>query len=100
MRIDLNSNLQPADEPQPAKPGGRAGETAANSQTSGDLPGVSAGSLSVSALAVSVSQLPEVRQERVGALAEQVRSGTYNISPKQTAEAMILQMRVSQAPSG
>jgi anti-sigma28 factor (negative regulator of flagellin synthesis) len=50
----------------------------------------------VQALAAKVNDVPEIRQERVAALAKAVRDGSYQVSPEQTAEALI--SHVMQAP--
>jgi anti-sigma28 factor (negative regulator of flagellin synthesis) len=36
-----------------------------------------------------VSNLPEIRQEKVNALSDALQSGEYNVSPEQTAAAML-----------
>jgi flagellar biosynthesis anti-sigma factor FlgM len=46
----------------------------------------------VTALTSEVTGLPEVRQERVTALSAAIRDGSYDVSPEQTAEAMISEM--------
>jgi len=51
----------------------------------------------VSALVAQVNQLADVRQEKVSALAQQVRQGTYDVSPSQTAEALLSEFTQKQA---
>jgi len=97
MRIDLNSNFLPPEGTQAVKSGARASEAAAHSGVASDSAKLSSDHLSAASLAAAVNQLPELRQEKVAALAEKLRSGTYEVSAKQTAEAMISQMRVSSA---
>jgi flagellar biosynthesis anti-sigma factor FlgM len=43
-------------------------------------------------LTAQVNQLPDVRQERVAALASAVQNGTYQVSPEQTADAMLAEL--------
>lgn len=51
----------------------------------------------VSALVAQVNQLPEVRQEKVAALAQQLHQGTYDVSPSQTADALLSEATAAQA---
>jgi flagellar biosynthesis anti-sigma factor FlgM len=46
----------------------------------------------IGALAAQVNNLPEIRQEKVAALATAIRNGTYDVSPEQTADAMVTDM--------
>jgi flagellar biosynthesis anti-sigma factor FlgM len=43
-------------------------------------------------LTAQVNQLPDVRQERVAALANAVQNGTYQVSPEQTADAILSEL--------
>ena len=38
-------------------------------------------------------QLPEVRQDRVGALQQQIASGSYKVAPQDVADAMLRNLR-------
>ncbi|MGH9502235.1 MAG: flagellar biosynthesis anti-sigma factor FlgM [Terriglobales bacterium] len=40
-------------------------------------------------LAAQIKQLPEIRQDRVAAIANAIRNGTYQVSPEQTADAIL-----------
>lgn len=40
-------------------------------------------------LTAQVKGLPEIRQERVAAIATAIQSGAYQVSPEQTAEAIL-----------
>ncbi len=98
MRIDLsNNNPLQADLASSVRPGTRADASAANSGATGNSTELSSNQLSAAALTAAVEQVPEVRQDKVAALGGQVRSGTYQVSAEQTAEAMISEMQVSQA---
>lgn len=97
MRIDLNSSFLPPAGAPSVNSGNRAGEAAPQTGRAGDSSELSSDHLSATSLTSAVTQLPELRQEKVAALAEKLRSGTYEVSAQQTAEAMISQMRVSPA---
>jgi len=92
MRIGLDAPIpQMPDPQQPAKSGSQAA-----SGSSGDLSASSA-KLSwdqgrIQGLSAAVSQLPEIRQERVAALAQSVQNGTYAVNARQTAEALMAHM--------
>ncbi len=51
----------------------------------------------VSALVTQVNQQPEIRQEKVAALVQQLHAGTYDISPSQTADAVFADLAPRQA---
>ena len=95
MRIDLNSELLPSESTQSVKTGAKVGAAAMASAPSGEAAEPSSQLLSAAALTAAVSQFPEVRQEKVAALAEQLRAGTYDLSPQKTAEAMLAQIRAA-----
>lgn len=95
MRIDLNANLLPSDGTQSVKAGARSEGPAGASTSAADSADSSTQSLSAAALTAAVGQVPEVRQEKVAALAEQMRNGTYEVSARQTADAMLAQMRAA-----
>lgn len=93
MRIDSQYVPQPFSEPE-----GRTGAQNATASTvsrvpaAGDQAQFSAAHVQVEALAAQAAQLPEVRQERVQALREVVRSGAYVSDPQKIAGAMVAQM--------
>jgi len=95
MRIDLNSNLLPSEGTPPIRTGTRSDATATASTGGADSADPSIQSLSTAALTATASQFPEVRQEKIAALAEQLRNGAYEVSARQTAEAMVAQMRAA-----
>ncbi len=63
----------------------------------GDTAQLSLDQARVQSLAAQVNALPEVRQEKVAALGQAVRDGRYQISPEQTAEAVISEMLARSA---
>ena len=46
----------------------------------------------ISELELQVKQLPDVRAERIKALAGRLKDGSYDVTPQQTAEAMMSEM--------
>lgn len=90
MRIDLSlgigqttgsASAEKVDTPSGGGPG--------NTELAADVANPSADYVRAQALTVTLSQLPEMRQEKVAALAELVRSGNYAVSSEQTAEALM-----------
>ncbi len=97
MRIDLGTSLQ-----QTLDPAGSANSTRTSSQSKATDLAAAVTKLSpeyekVQSLAASVSQVPEMRQERVAALSESIRTGNYEVSSKQTAEALLSYMSSTAA---
>jgi flagellar biosynthesis anti-sigma factor FlgM len=97
MRIDLNSNFLPAENAASVNSTSRASDSAANNQLSNDSAELSQGQLSATSLAAAANQLPEVRQEKVAALASQLSAGTYQVSAAQTADAIVSYMQLDEA---
>jgi len=62
-----------------------------------DTSALSSGGANVLALAAAVNQLPDIRQEKVAALAQQVRGGTYSPPPEQSAAALMSYMLLPSA---
>jgi len=96
MRIDNNARIPDAPEPGQAKSSSPA-VAGSGSGLASDTAKLSIGQSAVQTLAAKVSDVPEVRQERVAALARAVRDGSYQVAPEQTAEALIVHMM--QAPA-
>jgi flagellar biosynthesis anti-sigma factor FlgM len=98
MRIDLTpKGPESPDESKRISSGGtnaKAKPTSASnaSDETSDRAELSPDQTRVRALASQVSDLPEIRQERVAALSAAVRNGSYNVSPDQTAKAMMTEM--------
>jgi flagellar biosynthesis anti-sigma factor FlgM len=93
MRIDLNTGIgQAADAQQPAS-GARNTPAVSSADARGtDTAQLSTDQARVQALAAQVNALPEIRQEKVAALGQAVRDGSYQVSPEQTADALISEM--------
>jgi negative regulator of flagellin synthesis FlgM len=90
MRIDaplpLPENMQ---TPNVTRSGPSAPQSPAAQVTSGqDKAQLSVDSATVQQLKSTLSQLPEVRQERVNALRQAVNDGSYQVSNQQLADAI------------
>jgi negative regulator of flagellin synthesis FlgM len=87
MRIDLNSislnNIEREEKPKKAA-GKQSG--APNIEDKATL---SSDALSVSSLEAQVLAAPEVRQDKVEALRQQVQNGQYKVDPDQIAKAIL-----------
>jgi anti-sigma28 factor (negative regulator of flagellin synthesis) len=90
MRIDLGVGMnQPTDSARAGDVQTPSGGGQSNAELAADVAKPSADYVRAKALTATLSQLPEVRQERVAALAELVRGGNYAVSSEQTAEALM-----------
>ncbi len=95
MRIDISSAVTPSSEAQTkAQPGGRAAAPPQGSAAAaGDQTRLSLDQGRIQTLAAQASGVPEIRQEKVAALARLVSGGQYRVSAQQTAEAIVSQLR-------
>lgn len=86
MRIGLNS-------PHTAEiSANRTSTSPASTQstsTTSQVDKFSGDKVSMSSLAGQALQLPEVRQDRVDSLRQQIASGTYRVDPQSIADAML-----------
>jgi flagellar biosynthesis anti-sigma factor FlgM len=91
MRIDLNASLLGApDAARPNKSSSRNGAASSSRETAdGDVTQLSPDQIRLRSLESRVNSMPEIRQERVEALGKAIRNGTYDVTPEQTAEAML-----------
>lgn len=94
MRIDLNfAPQEPLNPDKPGKPGSRSSAEVTGSGTSGaDQAHISAGAARVKALEAEVSNMPEVRRDRVESLRRALDAGTYEVKPEQVASAMFSEL--------
>jgi flagellar biosynthesis anti-sigma factor FlgM len=98
MRIDLNANIGQAQDVGPAgKAGSPAVSGAGSAVQEADSTQLSTDQVKLQALTAAVLQLPEIRQEKVAALAEQVQKGDYQVSAQQTAEALLTSLTSNRA---
>jgi flagellar biosynthesis anti-sigma factor FlgM len=58
---------------------------------------LSSGHLQIQALASKLLQLPEIRQEKVNALRQLVRDGSYNLRPNEVADAVFAHLLAKPA---
>ncbi len=95
MRIDVNNKLRDAGNIGEAEPSGaRAQANApARSNFGNDRAELSGEQARVQSLAGQVNDAPEVRQEKVTALGLAIQQGRYNVTPEQTAAAMLEDFR-------
>jgi|SRR5580704_15676182 negative regulator of flagellin synthesis FlgM len=98
MRIDLTANVgQTPDAGEAGKAGSRAVSGAGSAVPEGDSTQLSTDQAKLQALSAAVLQLPEIRQDKVAALAEQVQSGNYRVTAQQTAEALLTALTTNRA---
>jgi len=98
MRIDLQNRLhETGDSVRADQPGVRSSATASHSSLGEDRAELSADQVRVLSLAKEVNRLPEIRQEKVTALSLAIRQGQYDVSPEQTAAAMLSEMETRPA---
>ena len=94
MRIDLGASLLSTEGMGSARTSTHPAPVL-SSDEAGDAAQMSTSKFSVAALTAAAGQFPDVRQEKVAALAAQLRAGTYEVSAKHTAEAIISQSRAA-----
>jgi flagellar biosynthesis anti-sigma factor FlgM len=98
MRIDLNASVGQTPDAGPARKAGSPSLAGAgNAAPEADSAQLSTDTVTVQVLSAAVLQLPEVRQEKVAALAEQVQNGSYAVSPEQTAGALLTALATKRA---
>lgn len=90
MRVD--AALPIPESPQPDKIG-RSGSSAQQSRptqvnSDQDQAQLSVNNDAIQQLKVSLSQVPEVRQERVDALRQAMRNGSFQVSDRQLSDAI------------
>jgi len=64
-----------------------------------DQASLSNDAVKLSNLSAALNNVPEIRQERVSAISQQLKNGTYSVSDQQIARAMVRDY-APQAPSG
>jgi flagellar biosynthesis anti-sigma factor FlgM len=88
MRIDANQPLSnPLATETAAAKSGKSSST--SSVSSGDDASFSANAGGISALEANVLATPDVRQQKVAALQQAIRQGSYVVDPGQIADAML-----------
>jgi flagellar biosynthesis anti-sigma factor FlgM len=87
MRIGLNTPHPPEISTD------RASSSSASTQAASATPQVdkfSGDSVSLNSLAAQALQVPEIRQDKVNGLRQQIASGEYRVDPQKTADAMLM----------
>jgi flagellar biosynthesis anti-sigma factor FlgM len=98
MRIDLNLKTPETPDPaQTAKSGAQVNSGAGSAGLNRDTAVLSPDQSRVQALAAQVSQLPEIRQEKVAALGRAIQTGVYQVKPQETAEAILSEIQTGSA---
>jgi anti-sigma28 factor (negative regulator of flagellin synthesis) len=98
MRISSDVNIpQPVDASQTTQASSQSSPGTANAGLASDTSKLTSGGANVLTLVASVNQFPEIRQEKVANLAQQVRSGSYSPQAGQSAEALMSSMLLPSA---
>lgn len=87
MRIDSNRPVATDLTAEKAKNNGKGDSAAAASGPAQDV--FSVDTVSIGALQSKALSAPEVRQEKVQALRDAIRNGSYELDPKKIADAML-----------
>jgi len=96
MRIDLNHKLQNvADIGSAEQASTRTQNSAVRTIFGDDRAELSPDQVRVQSLVKQANTFPDVRQEKVDALGLAIQQGRYNVSPEQTAAAMLDEMRTA-----
>jgi flagellar biosynthesis anti-sigma factor FlgM len=91
MRIDLFAGVPQASELKPSK--ADSGVSATRAYPERDTAQLSSRSSEVENLAAQATSLPEIREDRVAALARRVKAGTYSVPAQQMAESLLTYMQ-------
>jgi negative regulator of flagellin synthesis FlgM len=94
MRIDPNANISQAQDTGAvssstagAGTGAKAAQAAAGTQS--DQATLSSDAVRFSNLSSQLSNVPEIRQDRVAQVSQALQNGTYSVSNKQIAQSML-----------
>ena len=93
MRINLNPKTQEATVGQATQPSTRPSTAGGAPVITGDTAELSLEQAKVQSLTAEANRVPDVRQDKVAALGLAIQQGSYDITPEQTAEAMIGEMQ-------
>jgi len=94
MRINLNPKTQEATVGQATQPSTRPSSTAGGTAgITGDTAELSLEQAKVQSLTAEANRVPDVRQDKVTALGLAIQQGSYDVTPEQTAEAIIGEMQ-------
>jgi negative regulator of flagellin synthesis FlgM len=87
MRIGLNAPHPPEISTDRASTSSASTQSASATQQADKFSG---DSVSLNSLAAQALQLPDVRQDKVDSLRQQIASGEYRVDPQKTADAMLV----------
>jgi len=92
MRIDSQSGIRETGSAESYRAGTRTHTNGQPGSGTGEATEVLWNQAGVQSLTAAALRAPEIRQEKVAALAEKIRTGSYNVSAEQLAGAMVKQM--------
>lgn len=92
MRIDSNINNRIAADAAAANQSKPVAASSGNG-TGTDKAELSADQARVNSLTAQLSNLPEVRSDKITDLQKAIRQGTYAVTPEQTADALIADLQ-------
>jgi flagellar biosynthesis anti-sigma factor FlgM len=89
MRIDPKTGAKPRENTAT-----ESAEAAPKSEEAhaGDGTGIRTLQEKAAALAMRMNQIPEIRHDKLADLAHAIQTGTYQVSPEQTAEAILSEL--------
>ena len=98
MRIDLGKAAEAPELQQTRNSGAAANpQGAGRTQVAGDTATLLEAQTKAQALAAQISQLPEIRQEKVTALGRLINQGKYQVTAEQTAESILSAIAIRPA---
>ena len=89
MRIGITTPDPQSILAEPTKKPSTAATSRSESTLSGDQTELSRDTVTLSALATQALGLPEVRQDQVEGLRQNINSGQYQLDPQQIADAIL-----------
>jgi len=92
MRIDLQSSIREAGSAASCRGGSQTAIAKQSSAKAGEAAEVSWNRAGVKSLMAAALRAPEIRQEKVAALAQRIREGSYEVGSQELAGAMIAHM--------
>lgn len=97
MKIDLTGISDILDSTTARATARVAGNERDSVSIAKDTATLSTGQDTMADLTARVNQAPEIRQDKVAALAELMRTGNYAVTPAQTADAVMAHMTLTNA---
>lgn len=97
MRIDLNVTVGQTSDAGQARKASSPALGAGSAVPAADSAQLSTDQATIYALSAAVLRLPEIRQEKVTVLAEQLQKGSYAVSAEQAGEALLTALTGNRA---